>query len=704
MLFVASGIGGQERLIMSFRVLPAFSALALGVSAAFAQGAISDPSQNQLTRLDPVVVTASRFEDSLSDVPAFAQVISRKDISDAGVTSVPEAIGTLGNINVRSLAGGPLGILADVDMRGFGASARDNTLILVDGMRVSPIDSGSIRWESIPLGMVDRIEIIHGGGSVQYGDKAVGGVINIITRADLNAPSSVALRAGSYGSALGSASLVSGLGPLRGRVDVSSETTDGWRENSQAQQGAVRGLLSYRLGGTDQIFLEGSYSSQRYFFPGGVVGEVNTGDRRAAKFNNLDERTVTNGSRGLIGISQSFGRDWKFLAELSYSESSATQDRPYYARDANQSTPGQMRFSKWSYDITPRVKKIWNTAHDSVIGFDYQKARATYLPDTAEAQNATLENTSYYFTHRYLITPRADVSGGIRRQYQNAASYDRSTDFFGSGATSVTNANKEQAANAADLAFTYRYGEGQADRVFVRSNRSYRFANTDEYWGCTYDAAWNCVRVFKGILRPQKADTFELGGSRSLFAAASLSGTIFQLDTKDEIRYRYADNENINAPKIRRQGASFRLQYPVTRAVLLSSGLTLQRAEYREGAYQSKEVPLAPETIGFLGLSLHMARQTVVRVNLTHVGSQRYMDDDENTKNQMPSYTLLDLGARYRGGAWEWDFRIQNLLNSKYSSYGGYGFITTSTGSRNSYFYYPGDPQTWWLTARYRFE
>ena len=52
---------------------------------------------------------------------------------------------------------------------------------------------------------------------------------------------------------------------------------------------------------------------------------------------------------------------------------------------------------------------------------------------------------------------------------------------------------------------------------------------------------------------------------------------------------------------------------------------------------------------------------------------------------------------------WELGVQVKNLTNEKYATYGGYGFITTSTGSRNSYFYYPGDPRTVWLSAKYTF-
>ena len=69
-----------------------------------------------------------------------------------------------------------------VDIRGFGETGALNTLVLVDGRRVNEIDLSGVDWSQIPLDQVERIEIVRGPGSVLYGDNAVGGVINIITK------------------------------------------------------------------------------------------------------------------------------------------------------------------------------------------------------------------------------------------------------------------------------------------------------------------------------------------------------------------------------------------------------------------------------------------------------------------------------------------------------------------------------------------
>ena len=63
--------------------------------------------------------------------------------------------------------------------------ATQNTLILIDGRRQNDFDLSGVQWASIPLPMIERIEILRGTGAVLYGDNASAGVVNIVTRSPL---------------------------------------------------------------------------------------------------------------------------------------------------------------------------------------------------------------------------------------------------------------------------------------------------------------------------------------------------------------------------------------------------------------------------------------------------------------------------------------------------------------------------------------
>ena len=114
-----------------------------------------------------VIVSATRFAEADPRVPANISVITREDIRNTPALDLPGVLRNAAGVDVRALYGS-LGVDASVDLRGFGDTATSNTLILIDGQRLNPIDMGSINWSAVPLESIQRIEIIRGAGSILY--------------------------------------------------------------------------------------------------------------------------------------------------------------------------------------------------------------------------------------------------------------------------------------------------------------------------------------------------------------------------------------------------------------------------------------------------------------------------------------------------------------------------------------------------------
>ena len=98
-----------------------------------------------------VIVSGSRFEENLNEVPANVKVITRDEIASSTSQNIPDVLSQIGGLNVRSTNSGQLNLDATIDMGGYGATANSTTLVLVDGQRINPIDSGSVNWASIPI-------------------------------------------------------------------------------------------------------------------------------------------------------------------------------------------------------------------------------------------------------------------------------------------------------------------------------------------------------------------------------------------------------------------------------------------------------------------------------------------------------------------------------------------------------------------------
>jgi len=140
--------------------------------------ALKKLSIEQLMNLQ--VTSVSKRPERLSQTASAIQVITQEDIGRSGAASLPEALRLASNLLVAQLDSRQWAISA----RGFNSTAANKLLVLIDGRTVyTPLFSG-VFWDvqEVPLGDIDRIEVISGPGATLWGANAVNGVINVITK------------------------------------------------------------------------------------------------------------------------------------------------------------------------------------------------------------------------------------------------------------------------------------------------------------------------------------------------------------------------------------------------------------------------------------------------------------------------------------------------------------------------------------------
>ena len=140
-------------------------------------------STNEVAELPSVTVYASRIDDAKESIPAAISVFTAEDIEASGVRDLPELLKKKAGIDVHSMNGNPL--LTSIAMRGFGDNAFGRTKIVLDGEELNNVDMNVPNLTRIPLGSVERIEIIRGPSPVLYGDGAIAGVVNVISNVSL---------------------------------------------------------------------------------------------------------------------------------------------------------------------------------------------------------------------------------------------------------------------------------------------------------------------------------------------------------------------------------------------------------------------------------------------------------------------------------------------------------------------------------------
>src|SRR6476646_6487184 len=224
-------------------------------------------------------------------VGASNSVITAADIAHSPAQSIQEIIAQTPGVQLTSLFGGVNGVGTTVDLRGFGAFATANSLVLINGRRLNDIDMAGVDLSTIPRDSIERIEIARGNsGAVLYGDDAVGGVINIVTKTGIGGPP-VAIRAeggvGSFNQRLASVSTAANAGSWSASFYGNGFKSDGYRVNNALDQRNGIGNVNYSTPDLT-AFLTIAGDDQKLGFPGGRFVDPSIGlnelvtDRRGA--------------------------------------------------------------------------------------------------------------------------------------------------------------------------------------------------------------------------------------------------------------------------------------------------------------------------------------------------------------------------------------------------------------------------------------
>ena len=148
--------------------------------------------------LNEVVVTATRSERPLAELPVSASVVDATTIQDTPAQSLDDILRHVPGVNLPVQTGIQAHPTADnVSMRGLGGI---HALVLVDGVPLNDPFFGYVQWGRVALETIDRVEVVRGGGSPLWGNLAMGGVINVVTRAPEEDQAVAATGGGSFGT------------------------------------------------------------------------------------------------------------------------------------------------------------------------------------------------------------------------------------------------------------------------------------------------------------------------------------------------------------------------------------------------------------------------------------------------------------------------------------------------------------------------
>ncbi len=626
-------------------------------------------AQEKEVTLEEVVVTATRDVQEVHKIPANVTVISREEIDRSNAQTVIDVLRDQVGLVVRDYYG--TGKTASVDIRGFGETGPLNTLVLVDGRRVNEIDLSGVDWTQIPLDQVDRIEIVRGPGSVLYGDNAVGGVINILTK---KPEKSFTLRGevvrGSYLYHRESGLVGGKWGPLSAILNASYTSTEGYRENGFLRSRDVGGKVIYDLSDFVSLNFRGGFHKDDSGLPGGLDPVTYEIDRRATLDPN--NKSSTEDGYGAFGIKVKLW-DWgRVETEFSYRHRVVENFFDYPAFFYTYRDERQLE----TFGINPKYifdQSFWIFNNKLTLGLDFYesdsevKAKTIFFGFPSWSHNEISKRSiGLYVFDEFSIFPNLILSIGFREEWVTYEILQK---------TPWTKDKTKEREPSYNLSLDYLFGKKSS--AFFSFKRSFRFPVTDELI-----LVFPVFRV-NPAMKPQTGYHYEAGVRHSFTDWLEANLTLFWADLRNEIFFNPVTFTNENFPKTRRQGVEVGMKVKPLSWMTAWGNYGYIKPTLREEPFSGNDIPAVPRHKGSLGVDIDFGKGFVLNTKMNFVGSRHFISDWQNQLGRLNGYYTLDSKLSFTWKGLKAFVGVNNLFNRKYVEW------ATTNAAGTSQLYYP---------------
>lgn len=676
--------------------------------------------------LKGITVTANRQAERLQDVPANVQVVTEKDIQKRNVQNTAQAISMVTGVSASQSVEGT------VNLRGYSSK---NILVLVDGQPMNTAWNGDVDWNMIPVENIRKIEVVSGGQSALYGGRAVGGVINIMTKTQK--------QEGLHGSATvsyGSNATVNqnyNLGFKKNKFDFGafygSMNTHGWHDydvsisksgkaegyDSDAEGNAVIGnrgdkkvlneTFGFNLGYSfnDSQKLTYKYTHSIYdwkyedpisYIEGanrwkGTIGENNksyspssflgTRGWRAYNLHSLTYNDKDNGVHAHFGMTDYYKDGYTSLS------SKVDQKNDFSGSGTKTSYPSK----SWDMDLNKR----WNLGdHNLLAGVSYGQDKfneaisainnwKSWSSDGTVTQRTGGKDKywSLYAQDKWNFAPKwTAYIGGRYDHYRKYDGYD-TKNYTGkvdlsSGKSYEKFSPKlslDYAANK-DTNFYLSYGKSFNTPILYQLFRYSTFMGRNIYPNKD--------------LEPETTDTWELGMKQKIGGKTDIAADVFYAKTKDYIHLNDSDKAHEfyeNAGDAKTHGFEISLTQHHSDAWSSYVNYTWQT-----GKIEGEKNYDIPRHLLHLGTT-YSKNPWTVNLDGMFISDRTEAGEESGHFKARDAYFLMNLSTNYQFNKnFSLQFAVNNLFDREYYD---------EDISNNHY--YIGDGRTYTLTARYSF-
>jgi iron complex outermembrane recepter protein len=633
---------------------------------------MSEATADDAYKMGAVVVTATRYEESLANVPANVTVVTEKDIQNTAAQDVPELLRTIAGVHVSDVAGNRRNYV--VDLRGFDEIAGMNTLVLVDGRRTNQADLSGTDWSQIPLDRVERIEIIRGARAcILYGDNASAGVINILTKKGTGFKAGAEVSGGSYDTFKTNAYVRGSEKKFTYALSGSYLTSDGYRDNSNTEAKDTGIDLGYALGDAVSFQLSHGYHKDNTSLPGAL---------KRSNFEAGARRTDTVQPNDFADTEDYYFKGGPEIYFLS--NSMIKLDTSYRKREVTNYASGDWGYFEGGFDIdtisfTPQIvmsEKILGKENTLTAGFDYVRAKeditntskffgslSTALADMEK------KNHGIYLHDEYMLLSNLGLSAGYR--------YDRAKYEFSSSLPISGPDHTRFDEELYTVGVNYRIAP--TSNIYANFSRGFRFPALDELF--------NFYSNSISGLASQTSNDFEIGFRHALSDTLSAGLNLFHVRTKDEIFYNLAAYANQNMDgDTERKGIEVSLDKNF-HWWTIGLAYTYTDAKVDGGTFDGKDIPNVPSHQASIKTLLVLWKPFTISLNGTYIGKRPFISDFGNRFKDQDEFFVANAKLKYRWKNATAFIDINNLFNKSYSEYGVLGGFPTEQA------YYPS-PKT----------
>mgnify|MGYP000536069971 CR=1 FL=1 len=627
-------------------------------------------------KLNETVISTENFETSVLDTAKNITIVTQEEIQAKGANTVAEALRGVPGLTITSSEGSE----PYFDLRGYGATASQNTLILIDGVPLNNIQGSWYYTSQIPVNMIDKIEVIPSGGAVMYGDGAAGGVINIITKApqDKKNYGSVGLEIGSWGTTKGSLNYGTKVTD-RLLIDIAytSYKSEGFRNKSlnditgydQSRNPVFAPTKYDKDDKKEAIWLRGKYlldngsieASYRHneledYYTGPLnKNQFEKDPSMAGTYNGICDSTEDSYT---LKYNQKINDKFDFLVYGGYEELDFTGD-------GNSVTT---KYLASQYFIKPQIKYSYGDNSYIIIGGDYKDGKSEDKLNTS-AKDKTRKSYAGYILNKTTLG-----------NWQFTQGYRREKIKYDSGDINFDKKN-ENNANSYELGVNYLYSD--TGSLYLSYVNGYRSPSLQDM-GVLY-AAWG------GDFKIQETETYELG-LKDMYKNTYISASVFLMNTENEIYLepnKYL-NQNFEG-KVERKGVQLSLNHYFDK-LTLREGISLIKSEIKDGVNKNNEFPGVPKWTVNLGATYNFTEKLIGNIDMYYQSAAYGSSDFANEKGKNNEYTTVDTNLTYKvNDGLEIYGGIKNLFDEEYCN----SFVDWS--------YNPADGRSYYAGFRYNF-